>query len=272
MRKWFLDLLRNGRQPIGTLAMLPSIDVCEILGLAGFEFVIIDFEHSPTTQETMVNMIRALEAVDVPSIVRVSGIIEPEIKRALSAGASTVFVPNVNSVEDARRVAEYAHYPPLGSMGTCPFDRVYDYGVEGLGVFGKEDVFQEMNNRRGVMIAVESLEGMRQFKEIIKVPGIDIVDVGMCDLATDMGHHGDLTHPEVVEITKEAIKIAHMAGKYIVLGTPDHDSMQFWMAEGCDAVIYSTDCGILAREGARMHQELARYRCFDNIYRDYKED
>lgn len=259
MKTWFKDLLVPGKQCIGTFAMLPSADSCEILAKAGFEFITVDLEHRPTSAETMLHMLRAIESADTASVVRVRGLREDEVKVALSCGATAIWFPGIQTAAEARTAVSLCKHPPMGVMGMCPFDRAFDFGINGVKTFSELDYIKVANEKRAVIVAIEDNEGLKNLPEIVKIPGVDVIDIGMCDLATDMGYHGDLEHPAVVKRVKETMDLIHSAGKYIMLGTPREESMGYWIQQGCDVSIYCTDISILAMEGMRLYNEIQKY-------------
>lgn len=260
MKKYFKDLLKEHKPTIGTFCMMPSPAIVEALAYAGFEYILIDMEHTCTNDTLLVDMLRACDAAGAASLVRVSEANETQIKHVLANGASGILVPHVESAEAARRVVKMTRYYPLGELSTCPFDRDFMYGVDGFNAFTKEhNVMQEANEKRYVCVCIETAQGIENLPEILSVEGIDAIDIGMCDLAVSLGVNY-MEHPLVREAATKALHMAHEYGKTIIFATPEEETMAFWINEGCDAALYYTDCAIISQTGRMLYENLKKYR------------
>ena len=192
-----LHALRNGKTSLGINVQTNSPEILEMVGRAGYDHVMIDWEHGSFGTDAVVSMIRAAQVADVTPIVRVPSNDEVWIKRVLDAGALGIVVPHVYSrelAEAAVGAARYSTEGSLGSRGACPSIRGADHMASDWRSFAEwanENVF--------VAVAVESREGVAAAQEILDVPGIDALFLGTFDLAQEMGHHGDNTVPEVEE-------------------------------------------------------------------------
>ena len=126
MVKW-LDL--DSRLPLGTFLFSGSPQIAEAIGLAGLDFVIVDREHSPSSWDLTVSLIRAAAAAGCPALVRVTGIDPVEIAHAVDAGAAGVVVPMVSGAADVRTIVRAARYAPVGQKGACPVSRNAGLGL-----------------------------------------------------------------------------------------------------------------------------------------------
>lgn len=185
--------LRTAAPLYGFFVGIPSPAVVEMVGCAGFDFAILDCEHGPTGIETLENMVRAAEAVGLASIVRVPEASAAAIMAAVETGADAIMVPHVASAAAARRVVDHACYPPLGRRGMNFMSRAARYGAGDRGTFiaGERD-------RLTVIAMVEDAEALPHVGAIARTEGIDVIFVGPNDLATSLGHPGDVAHPDVV--------------------------------------------------------------------------
>ncbi|MFH5824558.1 HpcH/HpaI aldolase/citrate lyase family protein [Georgenia sp. AZ-5] len=172
-----------------------SPEIVEMVGYAGYDHVMIDWEHGSFGTDAVVSMIRAAQVAHVTPIVRIPSNDEVWIKRALDAGALGVVVPHIASREQAEAAVEAARYADdsgAGSRGACPSVRAAEHMASDWRAFA-----QWSNENVFVAVAIESQAGAAALDEILGVPGIDAVFLGTFDLAHEMGHYGDNRAPEV---------------------------------------------------------------------------
>ena len=210
MKKNFRDLLNSGKKVVGTMMHLPCPEIVEILAFSGYDYVVLDTEHSPATYEQTVNMIRAADSAGLACLVRVPVISEDAIKKVLDMGCSGIKVPTVSTVEEAKLVVKHAKYAPLGSRGACPFVRANRYGCN-----ENNKAFYKRENENIVLsLNIEGPEGVKNVAEIIGLEGVDAVSVGRMDLSVALGIPGEVDHPSVKQAVKDVARIAHENGKF----------------------------------------------------------
>jgi len=188
----FKAALRAGAKLHGLFVGPPSPVIVELVGYAGFDFVIIDTEHGPAGLETLENMVRAAEASNVASLVRVPSGSAADILHALDAGATGILVPHVTDAAVARQVVEHAYYPPRGRRGISTMSRAARYSLA-----TGADYIAAQAARTSVMVMLEDAEALPHAEAIACVEGVDAIFVGPSDLAASMGHPGNPGHPEV---------------------------------------------------------------------------
>lgn len=244
------ERLARGDKLFGSFAFIPSPDVVEIMGFAGFDYVIIDLEHSPKNWETVANMIRAAELHDMAVLIRVAENSDKAILGALELGASGIVVPFVETVDDVKKMANAAYYGPVGMRGTCTLTRAARYG----GLRAEYIAHTQRLNKKTVLIAqIESPAGVRNIDSIVACkPGIDGLIVGRSDLASALGHAGQTETPAVIEATHRVIQACkrHAVPSGIGLYAP-HEASK-WIEAGCGLFFYSADSALLlnAAKGA----------------------
>jgi 4-hydroxy-2-oxoheptanedioate aldolase len=169
---------------LGTFSTLVEAPYIELLGHAGFDFVITDCEESPGDSFGMQleDLLRAAEAAGIATLVRPVENRAGAINRALNAGAEGVYVPHVRTVADCEAVVAAVLYPPLGRRGAAPVVRAAGFGTEGWDAY-----HARVNAQNLAMIMIEDLEGVENIDEIVKVPGLAGVLVGTWDLAVEAG-------------------------------------------------------------------------------------
>ncbi len=176
------DLLA-GKKLIGCWSSLASPITAEVLGLAGFDWILLDGEHSPNDVNTFIPQLMALKDSPTAPIVRPSCNSAVEIKRLLDVGFYNFLVPFVESAEEARRAVSATRYPPQGIRGVAVSQRSNRYG-------SVPDYLKHINEHICVMVQIESLAGVAAVKEIAAIDGVDSIFVGPSDLAAALGHLG----------------------------------------------------------------------------------
>jgi len=203
--------LKEGKTVVGAFDMIPSPDFVEMIGHAGFDFVILDTEHGRFSIENLEHCIRAAESVDLPPLVRVPN--NPSmILHTLEAGCLGIQVPMVSSKEDALAVVKNARYAPLGEKGMAFFTRLGNWGTRGV-----EKSMELANEEVLVIIQIEGMKGVENLSEILTVEGIDVVFIGPMDLSQSLKVPGQVRHPKVQETIDSAF--SQIAGAGLVPGT-----------------------------------------------------
>lgn len=207
-----LARLKAGELAFGSEIMFPSADVAEILGYAGLDFVYLDMEHSATTHESLVHMIRAAEIGGATPLVRIpetlSGQTAGVILPLLDLGAMGVIVPHVESAAQARAVVDAVKYHPLGQRGMFDVGRQTGYG---FAMSGPEYV-KAANDETLIVLMIETAQGIASLDEILSVPGIDVILIGSSDLSQSLGCPGQLLAPVVLQAIDRILARTQAAG------------------------------------------------------------
>ncbi len=203
----FKKALKEGRVQIGCWLALAANNATEMMGTAGFDWLVIDNEHATNDLRSTRDSLISLEASDSHAVVRVP-VGEPWIiKQMLDAGAQTIIVPMVESAEQAREMVRAVQYPPKGIRGvgysmtrSSKFGQIADYG-------------HTADDEVCLIVQVENRAGLAALDEILEVEGLDGVFIGPADLGADLGHMGDLMNPDVVKVILESLEKIAKAGK-----------------------------------------------------------
>lgn len=192
--------LKSNRLTIGSWLTIPHQSVVEIMGIAGFEWLTIDIEHSAIDFQATQNLIGHIQANGMEALVRVSKNDEVIIKRVMDAGANGVIVPMVKNADEAREAVSYVKYPPFGRRGVG-LSRAQHYGVN-------FESYKKWVQEESVVIAqVEHIESVTNLAEILDVEGIDGIIVGPYDLSASMGKPGMFDDDDVIEVLERIDKI-----------------------------------------------------------------
>jgi 2-keto-3-deoxy-L-rhamnonate aldolase RhmA len=174
--------VRRGDPMIGMINFSASPLLVELAGLAGYDFVFIDTEHTPASWTTVDSMIVAARASDTAAVVRVATISEEDILLALDSGADAIVVSHISTAEQAEEVVRCAKYPPRGRRGMGGPHRATAYGIPPW-----QDYAKRANEHSVVIVIVEDLQGVENIDEICAVDGVDVVFLGAGDLTQEMG-------------------------------------------------------------------------------------
>ncbi|WP_227012919.1 MULTISPECIES: HpcH/HpaI aldolase/citrate lyase family protein [unclassified Pseudonocardia] len=243
------EALASGREVYGLFVSVPSPTMVEMVAAAGFDFAILDTEHTLVDPQTLMHMIRAAEAFGIAPLVRVPEDDPGAIGRVLDAGAHGVVVPHVRGPLDARRAVRAARYAPEG-MRSLAGGRIAGYGRVDLGNY-------VANARPLVVPMIEDAEAVAGIDAILAEPGIDLVLEGAADLSQSLGVTWQTRHPDVVVAVRATAAACARAGVpfcAIPRVPADHRA---WRDAGVRAFVLGEDQGLTAR-ALRAH--LAHHR------------
>jgi len=241
VRKNYLKkTLQNGKVVFGPFMKFTDPAAVEIMGFAGFDFVIIDAEHGPISMENAQNMIRVAEAVNITPIIRVGSNDEVLILRALDIGAQGIEIPQINSKPDAVRAVKSVKYSPQGERGVCRYVRAANYSS-----MDKFKYFESANKETMIIAHIEGVEGINNLDEILSVSGIDVIFIGPYDLSQSLGIPGQVNHSLVVEKMKEVVLKCKQNKVAVGTFADDIETAKSWVSLGVQYMSFSVDVGIL---------------------------
>ena len=226
------------RVPLGTWLMSASPVVAEAVGHAGFDWAVLDMEHSPLDVPGVLSMLQALATTRLAPVVRVPANDAVVIKRVLDLGASTLMVPLVQDAVEAARAVAATRYPPQGVRGAAGMSRATRYGTQRLDT-------QAADAGLALILQLETPRALDALEAIAAVDGVDAIFIGPADLSAAMGHGGDTRHPEVMRAVAQAGERARAAGIPVgtLAGTPELAAQ--WRAAGFDFIGLGSDLGLL---------------------------
>jgi 2-keto-3-deoxy-L-rhamnonate aldolase RhmA len=191
----------------GTFLNLGSPMTVEVAGLAGFDWVLIDHEHGPGGEDTLLHQLHAAAATPAFPVVRIAQNETPRFKRVLDMGALGVMVPYVSTANEARSAVSAMRYPPRGIRGVAKFNRGAGFG----GDF--EEYYAHAHERLVTVIQIETTEAIDKIDEIAAVDGADVLFVGPTDLSYNMGIRDQLESAQFTEALKRVSEAAKKHGK-----------------------------------------------------------
>lgn len=247
----FRRRIHAGEVILGTFVAIPNCEVVEIIGGAGFDFVVLDGEHGPMALNPLEEMVRSTETSNLASLIRVPDNRPVQIASALDRGATGVQIPHISSSEAAQAAVWAAKFTPEGGRGLNPFVRAGDYFTIPTAEFCARS-----NDAVVVALQVEGQEGVRNLDGIIEIPGFDIVFVGPFDLSQSLGVPGNVRHPDVIQAVRNAVEMAGRHGKVVGTFANSIEDACFWVQQGIKIMYYGTDTGMFSSACAAARREL----------------
>jgi 4-hydroxy-2-oxoheptanedioate aldolase len=197
----FKENLKQGVQQLGIWNTIGGNTVPEALANCGFDWVLVDTEHAAVETVEVISSLQAIAGnPEVSAVVRPAANDPVLIKRVLDMGALTLLLPYVQTAEEARSAVKSISYGPKGVRGIAGSTRATRYGLV-------ENYFQNARDEICLLVQVESIKAIQELEQIATTDGIDGVFIGPGDLSSSMGYPGELEHPEVVSVIKDALNL-----------------------------------------------------------------
>jgi 4-hydroxy-2-oxoheptanedioate aldolase len=244
-RNEFKHAIRAGRQQIGFWCSLASHVSVEIVAGSGFDWLLLDTEHSPNEIPMVLSQLQATMENKVQPVVRPPWNDMVVIKRYLDMGVQTLLVPVVQSGEEARAAVAATRYPPAGVRGfsggsrSSRFGRIKDYHTR-----CEEEIC--------LLVQVETQRGLDNLEDIAATEGVDGVFIGPGDLSAAIGYLGDQNNPDVQKVIVDAIRRIRAAGKAAGILTADETLARRYIEAGTTFTAVGSDSGLLARQSEAL--------------------
>ena len=234
------EKLESGKTVLGTWCILPSPALTDVICSAGLDFIIIDAEHGPINFETAQQMVSVCESRSVSPIMRLGGIHESDILRALDIGIHGVQIPNVTNKAEAEKVVEYSKYPPIGERGYSPFTKAGDYSL-----IKAKELTEIANLNTLIGINIEGKEAFENIDEILTIKGIDIIFVGLFDISKSLGIPGQVDNPIVQKKLNILVDKINQSGKYPGTIATNLKNLESYKKLGIKYLLYLVDCNVI---------------------------
>jgi 4-hydroxy-2-oxoheptanedioate aldolase len=247
----FRSRVLGGEWLCGSFINLGSALTAEIAARAGFDWLMMDYEHGPGSEETLLHQLQAVAAYQTATIVRIAENEAPRFKRALDLGAGGVMVPYVNNEQEARAAVSAVRYPPHGTRGVSKFNRAAGFGL------GFDEYYTHAHERLVTMAQIETPESLDRLDAIAGVDGVDVLFIGPLDLTTNLGIQGAFDHPLFVEARQKVAAAARRAGKAAGILATAAAQIPVLRAEGYTVMAFGSDGGAVT---GGLAQSLAALR------------
>jgi 4-hydroxy-2-oxoheptanedioate aldolase len=244
-RNEFKHAIRAGQQQIGLWVSLANAYCTEIVAGSGFDWLLIDGEHSPNDPISVLPQLQAAAPYPVTTIVRPAWNEKVLIKRYLDVGAQSLLVPYVQTAQEAADAVAAIRYPGRGVRGVAGVTRASRFGRVG-------DYAQRAEDELCLLVQIETREGLDNLEEIARVDGVDGVFIGPADLAAALGHLADIAHAEVQSAIKDAIARIKACGKPAGILSADEAQVRRYIEWGTTFTAVGLDAALLARETEKL--------------------
>ncbi|MFZ4101216.1 MAG: HpcH/HpaI aldolase family protein [Sphingobacterium thalpophilum] len=248
--------LLNGETLNGCWLNLGSAVTAEIVGLSGFDWVLIDLEHGAGSESTTLSQIQALEHTTAGVIVRAESTEPQRIHRVLDMGAEGVMCPKVRNAEEALKVVKGLHYPPFGNRGVAKMVRATQFAQN------FNDYYQKSRDQILGVVQIETIEVLSHLDEVAAIEGVDVLFIGPADLSMELGIFGQFDHPIFVEALNKIVAAAKKANKAvgILFFNPDdyqryHDLGIRFLACGADATFVAEGARTMAGKMSKSRNQ-----------------
>jgi 4-hydroxy-2-oxoheptanedioate aldolase len=236
----FKRALKAGTAQIGLWSSLSSNYSVEVIAGAGFDWILLDTEHSPADLENLLTQLQAAAPYPAHPVVRVPWNDMVTMKRVLDIGAQSLLVPYVSTAEEARKAVSYTRYPPAGMRGVAGTTRATRFGRV-------KDYAKRAHEEICVLVQVETEAALHNIEAICGIEGVDGVFIGPADLHASMGYTGEIANPKVKPLIDQAIRRIRKCGRAPGILTPSEADARHWLECGALFVAVGADVGILAR-------------------------
>jgi 4-hydroxy-2-oxoheptanedioate aldolase len=244
----FKRALVAGKQQIGLWVSLASPYSAEIVAGAGYDWLVIDTEHSPNEVDTTLAQLQVMAAYPVAPVVRPAWNDTVLIKRHLDIGAQTLLVPYIQDAAEAAAAVAAVRFPTRGVRGVA--------GVTRASRFGRvKDYVKRAEEEICLLLQIETRSGLDNLEAIARTDGVDGVFIGPADLAAGLGHLGDQQHPEVQAAIQDGVKRIRACGKAAGILATDEASTRRYMEWGTTFTAVGLDAMVLGRELEKLAQK-----------------
>jgi 4-hydroxy-2-oxoheptanedioate aldolase len=223
---------------LGTWFMSAAPAIAEALGYCGFDFLVIDMEHSPIDIGETIALMRTIAGTPAESLVRLAWSDQVRVKQVLDAGARNLLFPFIQTPEEAQAAVRYTRYPPEGIRGVAAVHRGSRFGQT-------KDYLRNASQDIAVIIQLETPAAIERLAAIAAIPGVDSLFVGPGDLSAAMGRIGEVAHADVQALIAKAAKDARAAGKPIGIVGPNPEMVARFIDYGYTWAAVASDIGML---------------------------
>ena len=245
----------NHELSVGTFTQLTSTVAVEALGRTGLDYVLIDTEHSAVGIEFLSSAITAADAAGIVPLVRINDIARSKVLQPLDYGAQGLIVPAVETVEQVRRLVEYAKFPPVGHRGFCP-TRDGGYGYDEVSMQGTDVYFAHANQETLLIPQCETVGCLEHIEEITAMDGVDGIFVGPFDLSIALGRPMAFDCDEMRAALDRILNACHKNNKMAFIFCGDAQAAKARAAQGFDSVTAGLDIMALVDSYRAMVQDI----------------
>ncbi len=218
--------LIEGQGQAGTFISFGHSVITEMIGRAGYDFVIIDMEHGAGNEKDLMHQLQALESSSTAAIVRVERSMRERVHRVLDMGAEGIMFPRLRNIEEVKQAIASLYYPPEGVRGVAKMVRASAYGAD------FKQYYELQKQQITGIIQIETVEILDCLDQVAEIDGVDVLFVGPMDLSMALGVFGQFDHPLFVDAIEKTVRAAQRAGKCCGILLPDTELLPRWYEMG----------------------------------------
>ena len=239
----------SGETVHGSWVNLGSTVAAEIMGNAGFDWVLIDLEHGAGNDAVMYQQLQALEGVPATALVRIDELSRPKAQRILDAGAMGIMFPRIDTPAEAALAASMLYYPPKGIRGMAKMIRASGFGKS-------VNDYENMQKKLLGIIQIETVNAVKEINAIAATEGVDVLFVGPSDLTMALGIFNQFDHPDYRQAIKEVAQAANKYGKAAGVLLQDINEYDMYHRMGYRFIASGGDAAFVARGAAQMLKQM----------------
>lgn len=236
--------VQSGETLLGCFLSLGSPITAEIMGLAGYDWALIDLEHGAGGEREALSQMQALEATGAAPVVRVESNARQRAHRVLDLGARGVMFPRIDAAEQAREAVAAMRYPPEGVRGVAFSNRACAFGSN------FRPYMEASLGSLLCIVQIETPEAVANVEAISAVEGVDVLFIGPSDLSHSLGILGEFDHPRYRDAVDKTAQAAARSGKATGILLPKPDDLGFYRQRGFTFLASGSD-GVLLNNAAR---------------------
>ena len=244
----FKEHIANKKKQIGIWSCLSNNTIAEIISVTGFDWSVIDMEHSPNDIQEVLTQLQVMEGYDTEPVVRVPWNEPIMVKRILDMGAQTILFPFVQNAEEAKAAVAATRYPPKGIRGIMSAARMNRYGHV-------ENYYEDAEKEICVIVQCETKDAIKNIPEISKIDGVDGIFMGPSDISGSIGKIGKFEDQEVQDLIHEALDVCNKVGKPAGILTAKKDYAKKYVEAGYTFVAINSDTNLFARSADSLLKE-----------------
>ena len=244
----FKENILNKKKQIGIWSCLSNNTIAEIISVTGFDWSVLDMEHSPNDITEILTQLQVMEGYGTEPVVRVPWNEPVMVKRILDMGAQTILYPFVQNADEARAAVEATRYPPKGIRGIMSAARMNRYGHV-------SNYYEEAEKEICVLVQCETKDAIKNIPEIAKVEGVDGIFMGPSDISGSIGKIGQFEDQEVQDLINHALDLCNKADKPAGILTGKKDYAKKYVKDGYTFVAINSDTNLFARSAEALLKE-----------------
>ena len=224
--------------------------IAKVYADAGADFVYIENEHMFFNHADLSNLILSCRLCGLPVVAKSEYLSRNSIIKLLDAGVTGIQLPGSESANQIKELIQYVKFPPIGLRFAAPGTGNTDYEAVDC-----QSWIKEANDETVVVAHIETLEGIRNIDEILEVPQVDIMFVGMFDLSVSVGQPGRFEHPDVTAALEKLLAAAKAHDKVPGMWAPSYQAAKPWIKKGMRFIESTGDIGLIANGSAAVMQD-----------------